>query len=140
MRFSRLFRLGLLLATGLALAGCWQSAPAEVNPNVPPDPAKYKAQILDLVTKLLDDPTNIRDAGITDPMLRQLEGAPRYMICVRFNPRNFNHDYTGIVERVATFYGGDVNQFVKAGPGQCNGVPYRPFPELEKICRAEKCA
>ena len=136
-----LCRLALLMAAGLTLAGCWQSSTeVQVDPNVVPNPAKYRPQVVELVTKLLDDPTNVRDAGITDPVLRDVGGAPRYMIRVRFNPRNFNRDYTGIVERVAYFYGGDVNQFVKAEPGQCNSAAYRPFPELEKVCRAEKCA
>jgi hypothetical protein len=129
----------LLLVAGLALAGCWQSTPARVDENAVPVPAVYKQEIIELVMKMVDDPTNLRDAGITEPALRQIAGAARYMICVRFNPRNVNHDYTGIVERVGYFYAGKLNQFVKAEPGQCSGAAYRPFPELEKICLGVKC-
>jgi hypothetical protein len=126
----------LIAAAGIVV-GCDQQKAATVDPNA--FPADYKKEILALIPTLVSDPTNIRDAGITDPVLLPVAGTPRYITCVRFNPRNENHDYIGIVERVGYFYGGHLNQFVKAGPDECKAAAYKPFPELEKICLGKSC-
>jgi hypothetical protein len=127
----------LLLASSVILAACFQTdTPIEENKF----PANYKKDIVDTITKLLDDPTNLRDTGLTDPALRPMAGATRYMSCVRFNPRNANHEYTGVVERVGYFYGGSLTQLVKPAGDECRGAAYKPFPELEKICFGTKCA
>jgi hypothetical protein len=129
----------VLVAGGLPLMGCSSkdiTAPVAAN-LVPTD---YRKDIIEIVTRLVDDPTNIRDAGITEPKLEPMPGGDaRYMICVRFNPRNANHDYIGMVERVGYFYGGKLNQLVKAEQGQCKAAAYGPFPELEKICFGKSC-
>src|SRR5262245_37344984 len=91
-----------LLAGAAAVAGCWQKEAPTVDPNLPP--TDYKKEIIELTKALLDDATNLRDTGITDPFLGPAAGTTRFMICVRFNPRNANHEYTGIVERVGYFY------------------------------------
>src|SRR5262245_22983084 len=96
----------VLLASAAVLTGCWQKDPPAVDPNLPPTATEYRKEVIELTKTLLDDATNIRDAGITDPFLGPAAGTPRYMICVRFNPRNANHEYTGIVERVGYFYAG----------------------------------
>jgi hypothetical protein len=132
----------LALAGGTALAACSSNAPTGPNENAVP--TEYRKEIVALMPTLLDDPTNIRDAAITDPFLAPIPGAgstggTRYIVCMRFNPRNYNHEYLGITERVGYFYGGKLNQFVKPAPGQCSGAAYKPFPELEKICLGTTC-
>jgi len=129
----------LLVVLGAALAGCSGSKNSldTVDPNV--FPTDYRKQILLTLTKTLDDPTNIKDAGITDPVLRAAGKEQRYTVCVRLNSRNASHLYTGVKERIAYFYGGSLNQLVDADQGQCANAAYKPWPELEKYCLARNC-
>jgi hypothetical protein len=123
-----------------ALAAC--SGDSKKLDNVDPNlfPTDYKREILATLTTMLEDPTNVHDVGITEPMLRQAGQEQRYMVCVRTNSRNAVRLYTGVKERVAYFYGGHINQFVEATQGQCANVVYQPWPELEKYCLAKSCA
>lgn len=132
-------RILILLLAGGVTAGCWSKDPPPVDANIPP--TEYRKEILALMPTLLEDATNIRDAGITDPFLASVPGGgTRYMVCVRFNPRNHNHEYLGMVERVGYFYGGKLNQFVKSDGNECRTAAYKPFPELEKICFGRTCS
>jgi len=141
MVFGALHRqlLVLLLAGGVT-AGCSsKDQPAAVDPNLVP--TDYRKEIVELMPTLVEDPTNIREAGVTDPFLGPIPGGgTRYMVCVRFNPRNYNKDYVGAIERVGFFYAGKLNQFVKAEAGECRSAAYKPFPELEKICYGKTCS
>ena len=131
-------RLCLLTALAVSLIACSSDKKqAEENPNV--FPADYKNQILVTLTNSLDDPTNIRSASITDPFVRSAGKEERYVVCLRFDTRNLNRNYTGIQDRIAYFYGGHINQLVEATKEQCGNVAYKPFPELEKLCQAKKC-
>ena len=131
-------RLCLLTALAVSLIACSSDKKqAEENPNV--FPADYKNQILLTLTNSLDDPTNIRSASITDPFVRSAGKEERYVVCLRFDTRNLNRNYTGIQDRIAYFYGGHINQLVEATKEQCGNVAYKPFPELEKLCQAKKC-
>lgn len=128
----------LLLALMPALAACAASSKEpEINPNL--FPTDYKNEILLLMPNLLRDPVHVRDAGITDPVLRQAGKEQRYIVCVRSNSRDYDGSYPGIKERIGYFYGGRLNQLVDATPEQCGGLAYKPFPELEKLCRAKSC-
>ena len=128
----------LLIPLALALAGC-STDPAKGNENAVPADADFRKEAIALLKTSLDDPTNIRGAAISQPMLRPVEGTSRYVACIRFNPRNMNRDYAGPTEYIATFYGGHINHFLKATPGQCSFAAYQPFPELEKICEGARC-
>jgi hypothetical protein len=44
-----------------------------------------------------------------------------------------------VTDYVAYFYAGDITQFVKATGDVCAGAAYQPFPDLEKLCLAQKC-
>lgn len=103
-------------------------------------PTDYKKEILDTLTHTLDDPINVRDAFISDPMLTPIGKNQRYTACVRFNARNLKKQYVGSKDRIAYFYGGHLNQLVDATPEQCGNAAYKPFPELEKLCVGQKCA
>ncbi len=130
--------LGLLCVFAVALAGCSSSGKApEEDPNV--FPASYKDEISNTLTNLLDDPTNIRGAFISDPVLRTIGKDQRYTVCVRFDSRDANKQYIGTKDRIAFFYGGHLNQLVEASKEQCGAAAYKPFPELEKLCQARKC-
>jgi hypothetical protein len=121
-----------------ALAACTSSKEVPVDPNL--FPTDYKKDILDLLSNTLIDPTNIRDAFITDPALTPIGNDQRYTVCVRYSARDASRQYVGSTDRIAYFYGGHLNQFVEPTSGQCAKAPYKPFPELEKMCKSEhKC-
>lgn len=128
------------LLLGLTLAACTSSAgPPKVDENA--FPATYRnAIVTHVMTTKSFDPTNIREASIAEPELKTVVGnTTRYVVCVRFNARNDLRQYTGLRDRIVYFYAGDINQFQDASGGQCAGAAYKPFPELEKICLADKC-
>ena len=64
---------------------------------------------------------------------------PRYTVCVRYNGRDVNRQYMGSTDRIGIFYGGRLNQLIEPAKDQCARAPYKPFPELEKLCLAKKC-
>ena len=128
----------VISAAALAIAACSSSTkPVEENPNV--FPATYKEQILSTMMTSLDDPTNVRGAYISEPALRVIGKEERYIVCVRSDSRNANRNYMGSTDRVAIFYGGELNQLIDATKEQCGNAAYKPFPELEKLCQARKC-
>jgi hypothetical protein len=129
----------LLLALAAGLVGCSGSGgkQPEENPNV--FPADYKNEILLTMTNTLEDPTNIRDAFISEPVLRQAGKEERYVVCVRSDSRNGAKHYTGSKDRIGYFYAGHLNQLIDATKEQCGSAAYKPFPELEKLCQAKKC-
>jgi hypothetical protein len=129
--------LWLAPAFAMSLAACTTKTP-EIDPNM--FPTDYKKEILDTLTRTLDDPINVRDAFISDPMLTPIGKNQRYTACVRFNARNLKKQYVGSKDRIAYFYGGHLNQLVEATPDQCGNAAYKPFPELEKLCVGQKCA
>ena len=129
----------LILTLAVSLIGCSGSSSKqpEENPNV--FPADYKNEILLTMTNTLEDPTNIRDAFISEPALRQAGKEERYVVCVRSDSRNANRNYTGSKDRIGYFYAGHLNQLIDATKEQCGNAAYKPFPELEKLCQAKKC-
>ena len=129
----------LLSVLAVGLTGCSGSGSKqpEENPNV--FPADYKNEILLTMTNTLEDPTNIRDAFISEPVLRQAGKEERYVVCVRSDSRNANKQYTGSMDRIGYFYAGHLNQLIDATKEQCGNAAYKPFPELEKLCQAKKC-
>jgi len=129
----------VVAAFAVALAACSNDKKKtdDVDPNL--FPADYKNEILFTMTTLLADPTNVRDAYVTEPMLRPVALEQRYVVCVRSDSRNAARHYLGSTDRIAYFYGGHLNQLVEATKEQCGSAAYRPFPELEKLCQAKKC-
>ena len=125
-------------AVALALAACSSDKKKDdVDPNL--FPTDYKNEILNTMTTLLADPTNVRGAYVTEPMLRPVALEQRYVVCVRSDSRNTARHYLGSEDRIAYFYGGHLNQLVEASKEQCGNAAYKPFPELEKLCQAKKC-
>lgn len=129
----------LLSALAIGLIGCSGSGSKqpEESPNVLP--VDYKNEILLTMTNTLEDPTNIRGAFISEPVLRSAGKDERYVVCVRSDSRNANKNYTGSKDRIGYFYAGHLNQLVDASKEQCGNAAYKPFPELEKLCLAKKC-
>jgi hypothetical protein len=122
----------------VVLAGCSSSkdSAAILSTGVPPD---YKDQILLVVPKLFADPTNIKDAFVSIPFQIKIGNESRDVICLRGNPRIVRGQYSGSRDMIVYFFNGQINQIVRATPEQCGHAPYKPFPELEKYCRGNKC-
>jgi len=129
----------LLSVLAVGLIGCSGSGSKQLeeNPNI--FPADYKNEILFTMTNTLEDPTNIRNAFVSEPVLRQAGKEERYVVCVRSDSRNANKHYTGSKDRIGYFYAGHLTQLVEATKEQCGSAAYKPFPELEKLCQAKKC-
>src|SRR3974390_3560253 len=103
----------LLPLLGTTLVACSSGMNTEAEPNIPP--TDYKREILVTLTSTLGDPTNLRDAFISDPVLTPLAGGEqRYTVCVRFNARDEHRVYVGSRDRIAYFYGGPRHQLVQA--------------------------
>ena len=129
------------VAVTLVLAGCGSSdylgKPKEVDPNIVT--TDYKNEIVGTLKGLLIDPTNVKDAFISEPALTTLGKEQRYTVCVRLNSRGYHREYLGSKDRVAYFYGGHLNQLVDATKEQCGNGAYKPFPEVEKLCLGKSC-
>ena len=141
----RRFRLAtLLLASGLA-ACAGQRDLFESNPA----PPNYKPDILAFLRTYLNDPTNVRDAALSEPSERRVLGMQRYVVCVRFNARKSDGKYAGLLDTAAVFRVGRLDRFIDLTPdetasdaalrdelrGVCKTATYEPFPELERLTR-----
>jgi len=120
------FLVSRLSATAFAaslLAGCSTSKP-EALPDPNTLPANYRADIVAFLRQSLADRAMFRGATIAPPALKPIGDAQRYMVCVRLN------SHGQILNKVAVYFGGRVQQFVDATPDECGDAAYQPFPEL----------
>jgi hypothetical protein len=139
------------LAIAVALAGCGSGRSREereVRINVYPD--NYRADLLAALHTYVADPTNIRDAYVSDPAIKPVGAQNRYVACVRYNAKNGDGRYTGSKDVIAIFITGRFDQFVdptmqlgaanqssQANPVKdlCGQAEYKRFPELEAMMR-----
>jgi hypothetical protein len=121
----------------LAMAAC-SSSSKDAEPDANIFPKDYKLELMNTLQRELEDPTNIRDAFISEPFLTTASREQRYAVCVRSNSRNINRTYTGAKDRIGYFYAGHLNQLIEATADQCAKVAYKPWPELQNICFSEK--
>jgi hypothetical protein len=102
-------------------------------------PANYKAELLAHLRTFLNDPTNVRNAYVSEPTLTRIQGADRYVTCLRFDAKNSYGGYRGNKDYIATYFGGKLEYFVELRPETkdewCRSATYQPFPELEKLAR-----
>lgn len=98
-------------------------------------PSNHRTEILAMMRSYLNDPTNVRDAAISEPALRTLEGGSRYTVCLRYNARKSNGQYAGSKEAMVLFRDGRADQIVDSPRGQCKDAAYQPFRELETLSR-----
>jgi hypothetical protein len=128
-----------LIIMALALSACagGHHRTDEAGEGVNAYPTNYKTDILAAMRVYLGDPTAIRDASISEPVLKpaSLTTPARYMFCLRFNPKKTATVYEGMREVAAIFVAGQFDQFVETPKELCAGVTYAPFPELEKLSR-----
>jgi hypothetical protein len=129
-----LMRWTFLLA--IVLAGCTAiSNRAEVEARVNVEPANYKADILAFLRTYLNDPSQVREAAISEPMLKTIGTDNRYVVCLRYNARTTGGRYAGARDRIAVFVSGRFDRIVENARDQCKDVALAPFPELERLTR-----
>jgi hypothetical protein len=107
-------------------------------------PQNYKADILSLMRTYLNDPTNVRDAFVSEPTLKTFDGTNRYLVCLRYNAKKSGGQYAGNKESIMTFRQGRLDRIVDAtrDPREarqarelCKDMAMTPFPELERLSR-----
>jgi hypothetical protein len=128
-------RSGPLIAALLLLAGCaHHHAVADADSDgVNAYPANYKSDILAAMHAYLNDPTGVRDAGLTPPALKQIGGVTHFVACVRFSAKTHDKVYAPPKEIAAVFIAGRFDHFVESAAEQCTGITYAPFPELGQL-------
>lgn len=134
----RLGRAGAVIAATLVLGGCGGFRSHEdVDPGINAYPANYKSDILAGMHAYLNDPTGIRDAAVSQPVLKPVGGNTRYVVCLRFNGKQDNGMYAGDKEIAAVYLAGRLDDFLDttAAREPCTGAAYAPFPELEQLKR-----
>jgi hypothetical protein len=140
----------------IPLADCAGNGHARSDERANVYPENYRADMLGFLHTYINDPTQIRDASIADPVLR-LVGNPdrgnspldkltrsfepssgsqeRYIVCVRFNAKDRDGRYTGLKQGMAVFTGGHFERFYEQRQGPCDQADYKPFPELGALNR-----
>ena len=138
--------VGLILGVGLLLGACTHGhhssdAAGGDDEEINVYPTNYKGDILAAMHVYLNDPTGIRDAGISDPALKPVGSGKHYVVCLRFNAKTRfdakkgNVDYAGVKETAAIFMTGRFDRFAETAHEACAGATYALFPELEKLSR-----
>jgi hypothetical protein len=102
-------------------------------------PENYKAEIIAFMRTYLNDPANVRDAFITEPVMKPVGGRNQYAVCLRYNAKNTDGKYMGSKDTLAVFDRGRfdrmIDQFPKGTPHPCTDANYKHFPELEALKR-----
>jgi hypothetical protein len=130
----------LVLVVPLLVAGCSGSWMHERDASVQVHnvlPQNYRAEIVALMRSYLNDPTGVRDAFVSEPLQRTIDGTTRYFSCVRYNAKKTGGQYAGHKDSMVLFRGGRVDRIVdnEMARGQCKAAAYTPFPELQQMSR-----
>lgn len=130
----------LMFVAPLVLAGCSSEWMRERDFNVQVHsvyPKGYRTEIVSLMRSYLNDPTGVRDAFVSEPSQRTIDGAARYVSCVRYNARKGVGQYAGSRDSMVLFRGGRLDRIVdnEIARAQCKDATYVPFPELQQMTR-----
>ena len=130
----------LMLVVPLALASCssgWVSERELSAQMHSVYPQNYRTEIVALMRSYLNDPTGVRDAFVSEPSQRTIDGASRYAACVRYNAKKGGGQYAGSRDSMVLFRGGRLDRIVdnEIARTQCRAASYVPFPELQQMSR-----
>ncbi len=129
---------------GFALGGC---ASDDVGPSKAELKARWDAQnvypqgyrqdLLAFLRTYLNEPSGVRAASVSAPVLKEAGPGERYMTCVRYSERK-DGGYAAPKDGVAVYVSGKLDRFFdvpKEVAPFCKDVAFAPFPELEKLTR-----
>src|SRR5215510_9381288 len=77
-----------------------------------PFPKNYRAELLAFLKTYLNDPVGVRDAAMAEPVERVLGGRQRYVVCLRFSPRESDGGYCEPRERASPFVDGRLDRII----------------------------
>jgi hypothetical protein len=128
------------LAFSLTLTGCnsdWLAArDRALNANTTPPGPNYKADVVAFMRTYLNEPTGVRDAFISEPVLRTLENVDRYTVCLRYTARKGHGEpYAPSKDSLVLFREGRLDRIIDAAREACKDAAYQPFRELEQLKR-----
>jgi hypothetical protein len=100
-----------------------------------PFPNNFRTEVLAFLKTYLNNPAGVRDAVIAEPVQRVVGGRLRYVVCLRFSPRESDGGYREPRERAFLFVDGRLDRIIENANEPCAGAAYAPFAELEKLTR-----
>jgi len=129
----------LALVLALSLAGCGGSSGFAARNAAEEEaklyPANYKSDIVAFLRTYLNDPSNIRDAAVSEPSFQQIGPESRYVACLRFNAKATSGGaYSGVKDNLVIFVAGKLDRMVPP-QDRCTAAIYQPFPELGRLAR-----
>jgi hypothetical protein len=98
-------------------------------------PADYRAELIAYLRTYLNDPTGVREAAISEPVLRPIGVGDRYVVCVRFDAKRSGGGYAGAKDHLVIYAGGKLDRYVETAGENCKDAAYAAFPELERLTR-----
>jgi hypothetical protein len=134
----------VILLAGCARVESWREAVSREEAAATVYPQNYRAEILSFMRTYLNDPTQVRDAFISEPAIKSIDGFRRYTVCIRYNARKIGGQYAGSRENLVLFRQGRLDRIVDAARDpregreireHCKDVALKPFAELEKLTR-----
>jgi hypothetical protein len=98
-------------------------------------PVNYRAELIAYLRTYLNDPSDIREATISEPVLKPVGYGDRYLVCVRFNPKRAGGGHAGAKDHVVIYAGGKLDRYIETAGENCKDAAYAAFPELERLTR-----
>jgi hypothetical protein len=100
-----------------------------------PFPNNYRAEILAFMRTYLNNPVGVREASLAEPVQRTIGGRLRYIVCLRFMPRELDGSYGDPRERAILFVDGRLDRVIENASEPCAGATYGTFPQLQTMSR-----
>jgi hypothetical protein len=133
-----------MVLAALALGGCASDdvGPSKAELKARWDgqniyPQNYKSDLLAYMRTYLNEPSGVRDAAVSAPVLKDVGQGERFITCLRYNERKDGR-YPGPKNGVAVYVSGKLDRFFDT-PREvqpfCKDIALAPFPELERLTR-----
>jgi hypothetical protein len=101
-------------------------------------PQAYKRDLLAFLRTYLNEPSGVRNAAVSAPVLKDVGPGERYYSCVRYTERKSTGGYAAPKDGVAVYVSGKLDRFFDEKREVipfCKDVAFAPFPELEALTR-----
>ena len=126
----------LLAACAGAMGQTASPIPTIAASPTSPLPTNYRPDLLAFLKTYLNNPVGVKEALIAEPVQRTVSGRLRYVVCLRYNPKDTtSSNYLGVRERAVLYVDARLDRVVEDASEICAGAAYAPFPEMEKMVR-----